>query len=176
MRKQSRASRNLSVTSLLILLLNLRRSYPHKVSKGSSHGGKSGLIFGFVAYMHTCLGRHLGMRIPSRASIYVCPLSPLSLLLNLKISCRRNVSKGSSHGGISGLIFGFFAYMQTRLGRRLGMRIPSRASMNVCPLSLLSLLLNLKRSYRRKVSKGSSHGDESGLIFAVTDMSELIQV
>jgi hypothetical protein len=40
----------------------------------------------------------------------------------------------------------------------------------------LSLLLNLKRSYRREVSKGSSHSDEPGLIFAISDMSELKQV
>jgi hypothetical protein len=107
---------NLSVMSLLSLLLNLKRSYRCKVSNRSSHGGKSGLIFGFVVYMHTCLGHHLGMRIPSRVS--------------------RSLS----------------------------------------PLSLLSILLNLKRSYRRNVSKGSYHGDEPGLIFAMADMSELKQV
>jgi hypothetical protein len=116
------------------------------------------------------------MRIPSRASRNLSPWSLLSLLLNLKRSYRRKVSKGSSHGGKSGLIFGFVAYMHTCLGCHLGMRIPSRASRNLSPLSLLSLLLNLKRSYRRKVSNGSSHGDEPGLIFAITDMSELKQI
>jgi hypothetical protein len=172
----SRDSRNLRVMSLLSPLLNINRLYRRKVSKGSSHGGKSGLIFGFVVYMQTYLSRHLGMRIPSRASWDLSPLSLLSPLLNIKISYRRKVSMRSSHGGKSGLIFGFVVYMHTCLGRRLGMRISARASRNVCPLSLLSLLLNLKRSYRHKVSKGSSHGDEPGLIFAITDMSELRQV
>jgi hypothetical protein len=116
------------------------------------------------------------MRISSRASRNLSPVSLLSLLLNLKISYRRKLTKGSSHGGKSGLIFGFVAYMHTCLGRHLGMRIPSRASRNLSSLSLLSLLLNPKISYRRKVSKGSSHGDEHGLIFAITDMSELKQV
>jgi hypothetical protein len=108
--------------------------------------------------------------------MHLSVMSLLSLLLNLKRSYRRKVSKGPSHGGKSGLIFGFVAYMHTCLGRHLRMRIPSRASMNLSPLSILSLLLNLKRSYRRNVSKGSSHGDEPGLIFTRTDMSELKQV
>jgi hypothetical protein len=116
------------------------------------------------------------MRIPSRASTNLSVISLLSLLLNLKRSYRPKVSKGSSHGGTFGLMFGFVAYMHTCLGRHRGMRIPSRASRNLSPLRPLSLLLNIKRSYRRKVSKGSSHGDEPGLIFAITDMSELIQV
>jgi hypothetical protein len=92
------ASWNVSVMSLLSLLLNLNRSYRCKVSKGSSHGRKSSLIFGFVAYMHTCLGRHMSMRIPSRASRNLSPLSLLSLRLNLNRSYRRTVSKGSLIG------------------------------------------------------------------------------
>jgi hypothetical protein len=66
--------------------------------------------------------------------------------------------------------------MHTCLGRHLGMRVPSRSSRNLSAMSLLSLLFNLKRSYRRKVSKGYYHGDEPGLIFAMTDISELKQV
>jgi hypothetical protein len=116
------------------------------------------------------------MRIPSRASRNLSGMSLLSLLLNIKRSYRRKVSKGSFHGGRYGLIFGFDAYMHTCLGHHLGMRIPSRASMNLSMLNLLSLLLNRQRYNRRKVSKWSSHWDEPGLIFAITDMSELKQV
>jgi hypothetical protein len=81
------------------------------------------------------------------------------------------IPKGSSHGGNSGMIFGVVAYMHTCLGRHLGMSITYRASGNLSVMSLLSLLLNLKRCYRIKVSKASFRG-----ICAITDMSELKQV
>jgi hypothetical protein len=51
------------------------------------------------------------------------------------------------------------------------MSIPSRLCIMCCVESLLSVLLNLKKSYRRNVSKWSSHGVESCLIFTMTDLS-----